>query len=165
MKTHDGLEYFEVLQGPKEIIFVPSGWYHQVTNVTDTLSINHNWFNGTNIDYIWIKLERELKRVQAEMADCFEQNNHEWKDMCQNLLLASHGMNYSTFVDLLGVVSANRIEVSAASFDHWTYGPRHVQYDLEKVGSVLKSILKSGQEDLLDKDVVKINEILGRMYS
>jgi hypothetical protein len=30
-------------QGPREIVFVPSSWWHQVLNKTDALSINHNW--------------------------------------------------------------------------------------------------------------------------
>ncbi len=32
-------------QGPGEIVFVPSGWWHQVENVSDCLSVNHNWIN------------------------------------------------------------------------------------------------------------------------
>lgn len=36
-------------QGPGETVFVPSGWYHQVTNLEETLSINANWINSCNI--------------------------------------------------------------------------------------------------------------------
>lgn len=36
------LRVIEVEQQAGEILFVPSGWYHQVENVTDTISINHN---------------------------------------------------------------------------------------------------------------------------
>ena len=35
-----GLQLIEVLQQPGEILFVPSGWYHQVENATDAISIN-----------------------------------------------------------------------------------------------------------------------------
>ena len=38
----------EVLQPPRSAIFVPSGWYHDVENVTDALSVNCNWVNGAN---------------------------------------------------------------------------------------------------------------------
>ena len=44
-------------QGPGEIVFVPSGWWHQVENVTDALSINHNWVNAANIHYSWRLLQ------------------------------------------------------------------------------------------------------------
>lgn len=40
-------------QEPHEALFVPSGWYHQVENLDlATVSINHNWFNGTNLSRI-----------------------------------------------------------------------------------------------------------------
>lgn len=37
------IPFFELLQGPNEAVFVPSGWFHQVWNLEDTISINHNW--------------------------------------------------------------------------------------------------------------------------
>ena len=30
-------------------MFVPSGWYHEVYNMQDTISINHNWLNCCNL--------------------------------------------------------------------------------------------------------------------
>lgn len=36
-----------VVQGSGEAIFVPSGWHHQVHNLSPlVLSINHNWFGA-----------------------------------------------------------------------------------------------------------------------
>lgn len=46
------IPYYELIQGPNEAVFVPSGWFHQVWNLEDTISINHNLFNGTQIDKI-----------------------------------------------------------------------------------------------------------------
>ena len=109
LKRHENLEYFVIMQGPKEVIFVPSGWYHQVFNITDTLSINHNWFNATNSKYILSNLIQELSKVQDEIKDCFEENNEEeWKELCQKLLLANHGMNFTTFIDLLACIYKRR---------------------------------------------------------
>ena len=51
----------EVTQEVGEIIFVPSGWFHQVRNVEDTISINHNWFNGSNIMFVARALTTELR--------------------------------------------------------------------------------------------------------
>lgn len=42
LKTRN-IPYYELLQGPNEAVFVPSGWFHQVWNLEDTISINHNW--------------------------------------------------------------------------------------------------------------------------
>jgi len=55
------LHAMEIIQYPGETIFVPSGWYHTVENLEDTLSINHNWINGTNIHWSWYKVKHEMQ--------------------------------------------------------------------------------------------------------
>ena len=42
-----------VVQNSGETIFVPSGWFHQVRNLEDTISINHNWINEASIQNTW----------------------------------------------------------------------------------------------------------------
>ena len=157
LKSHGDLEYFEVVQGPGEVIFVPSGWYHQVLNMTDTLSINHNWFNATNIQYIWNQLRCELQNVKKEISDCFEVNDEEWKTTCQKVLLASHGMNYSTFIDLLQVILTNRVKSQT------NLGPNHLKYDLSKVINVLEN-LANVTDDLLHSDMEKIKVLLNKTW-
>ncbi len=154
-KTHDDLQYFEIQQGPGEVIFVPSGWYHQVTNLTDTLSINHNWFNGTNIGFVLEQLKAELVKVQAEISDCYEENNEEWRELCQKLLLASHGMNYSSFIQLLQLVSQARLAKSSDD--------KYIEYDLKQVQSVLLEMQKSCSQDLLECDTVIIEQELEKI--
>ena len=51
---------YEVIQEPGDVIFVPSGWHHQVHNLEDTISINHNWFNGANIGNIFGDLKKGI---------------------------------------------------------------------------------------------------------
>ena len=51
---------YEVIQETGDVIFVPSGWHHQVHNLEDTISINHNWFNGANIGSIFSELKRGI---------------------------------------------------------------------------------------------------------
>lgn len=36
-------------QGPGDVFVVPSNWYHQVHNLTDCVSVNHNWFNAAAV--------------------------------------------------------------------------------------------------------------------
>ena len=57
-------------QGVDEAIFVPSGWIHQVTNLKDTLSINHNWFNAYNLKDVHSFIITELDSVIAEIDHC-----------------------------------------------------------------------------------------------
>ena len=58
MENHNAIE---IIQESGEIVFVPSGWFHQVHNLEDTISINHNWFNGANVKKIAISLMTELR--------------------------------------------------------------------------------------------------------
>ena len=158
-KIHGKIRYFEIIQGPGEVIFVPSGWYHQVLNLTDTLSINHNWFNGTNIKYVWFQLEHELIKVKKEMSDIYEQNDEEWKEMCQKLLLASHGMSYSTFIDLLNLISESRMKGDQVE----NFGPKHIEFDLNQIHSVLQIILKSSVNDLIHSDQIRADGLCNKI--
>ena len=56
----------EIIQQAGETIFVPSGWHHSVENLAPTLSINHNWLNGTNVHWSWAKLKTELESLLLE---------------------------------------------------------------------------------------------------
>lgn len=54
-----------VLQ-PGELIFVPSGWLHQVTSLDPTLSVSGNYVNGSNIGVF-------VKDACADLLDNFKQ--------------------------------------------------------------------------------------------
>lgn len=41
------------LQMPGDALYVPAGWSHQVCNISDAISINHNWVNGDNTAEFW----------------------------------------------------------------------------------------------------------------
>ena len=164
--SYDGHEilYYKVRQKTNEIIFVPSGWYHQVKNIVNTISINHNWFNASNIQKIWNILKDELKKVEAEIKDCKNTCEHkkEWNDMCQNLLRANHGMNMEEFLDLCIYIARKRISsidnaAAFVSYDGYKHGQTHLVYDIK----VLKDILsRINRENTISRDVTKlINEI------
>uniref|UniRef100_A0A8D2P5X1 Jumonji domain-containing protein 4 n=1 Tax=Zosterops lateralis melanops TaxID=1220523 RepID=A0A8D2P5X1_ZOSLA len=72
----------EILQGPGEIVFVPSGWHHQVHNLEDTISINHNWVNGCNVSVVWSFLQEELAAVQRELRQ-WSRPGEDWPLQCQ----------------------------------------------------------------------------------
>ncbi|KAG0318973.1 JmjC domain-containing protein 4 [Dissophora globulifera] len=88
---------FTVLQQPGQTLFVPSGWWHQVQNVGDTISINHNWCNGSNLDLLLDSICADLKDVEREidhLKDMMEES--EWIETCQKLLLLNSGWDWST---------------------------------------------------------------------
>ncbi|KAH3750977.1 hypothetical protein DPMN_185517 [Dreissena polymorpha] len=72
----------EVIQTQGQVMFVPSGWHHQVINLEDTISINHNWLNASNIDLCWKHLQSSLTAVQLEIADCRDMEG--WAQQCQH---------------------------------------------------------------------------------
>ena len=55
---------FTQLEG--EAVFVPSGWQHNVRNIEETLSVNHNWFTAASIDKVWECILIEAKSVEDE---------------------------------------------------------------------------------------------------
>ncbi len=59
-----------VLQQPGDVVFVPSGWHHQVENEEDAVSVNHNWLNGANVAHVWRQLDRAREDVKRELQDC-----------------------------------------------------------------------------------------------
>lgn len=59
-----------VHQEAGECIFVPSGWKHEVINVVETLSINHNWVTSANADRL---VESLITDAQAVEQEC-----HKW---------------------------------------------------------------------------------------
>uniref|UniRef100_T1J5J7 Jumonji domain-containing protein 4 n=1 Tax=Strigamia maritima TaxID=126957 RepID=T1J5J7_STRMM len=102
----------DVLQGPGEIIFVPSNWHHQVYNlarIEDTISINRNWFNGSNIDEVYNFLIKSLDEVRCEINDCKDMDG--WDKQCQVILKVSQGMDFYDFYDLLKFVAHSRLTV------------------------------------------------------
>ena len=57
----------ELIQEPGEIIFVPSGWWHTVLNVTDTIAVTQNWVDRHNFSVAWT----DIQRGDPEMKDEF----------------------------------------------------------------------------------------------
>lgn len=92
-----------VIQETGEAIFVPSGWYHQVQNLQDTISINHNWFNGYSLRSVWEFFQKEYAAVEKELEDLKEIGlvSLEFKQQCQLVMKANTGTNFIEFLDLL----------------------------------------------------------------
>ncbi|KAL3933115.1 MAG: hypothetical protein SGPRY_000429 [Prymnesium sp.] len=58
----------EIVQRAGEVVFVPSGWHHQVHNLTHTISINHNWLTGACLPSLTNFLLGELEGVRRTIA-------------------------------------------------------------------------------------------------
>ncbi|XP_055589384.1 2-oxoglutarate and iron-dependent oxygenase JMJD4 homolog isoform X2 [Uranotaenia lowii] len=147
--------YHIITQTPGEAIFIPSGWYHQVQNVEDAISVNHNWFNGCNVLQIWTALDNTLDQVMAEIHDCRDMDDFE--QHCQVMLKAAHGMSLENFLNLLTFICERRLATlqkiepkpSVVLFDKFHLGSNHVRFDLEAIRNTLSRML-SNRRDLLE---------------
>ncbi|XP_053692301.1 2-oxoglutarate and iron-dependent oxygenase JMJD4 homolog [Sabethes cyaneus] len=137
--------YYSVLQTAGEALFVPSGWYHQVHNVQNAISVNHNWFNGCNIDYIWSTLYDATEKVQNEIDDCKDMEGFD--EHCQIMLNASYGMNFEMFLKILAHICKKRVKAYHSSeeervhFENYRLGVNHIRFDLNAILSVLKRMI------------------------
>ncbi|VDP87194.1 unnamed protein product [Echinostoma caproni] len=101
-----GIRYAMFDQFPGQVVFVPSGWYHEVLNLTDCVSINHNWFNATNVARIWEHLQDQLEMVEKSTEDV--RDTPGWHEQCQICLRALTGINFHEFLVLLKYILISR---------------------------------------------------------
>ena len=47
----------------------------------DTISVNHNWLNGCNLDICWLFVQQSYGEVMREIADCRDMDG--WSQQCQ----------------------------------------------------------------------------------
>lgn len=152
----DGVQHFTIVQSPGETIFVPSGWYHQVHNEADTISVNHNWFNACNVAAIWRLLQEMCSKVRREIDDCRDMDDFEGH--CQLMLKAAHGIDYAGFFALLANVAKRRLEGLEADgggvvANGFRFGREHCVFDLRAVLGVVRSFLsenEGGSEEVVD---------------
>ncbi|XP_066266660.1 2-oxoglutarate and iron-dependent oxygenase JMJD4-like [Branchiostoma lanceolatum] len=149
----------EVIQGPGEVVFVPSGWHHQVHNLEDTISINHNWINCCNVHMMWSFLQSKLGRVQQAISDCTDMED--WHEHCQVMLKASSGINYEEFVDFLACIADRRLQDLATSEEGvevkhpWRH---HHRLDLRTLSSLLSVIMA-------DQDCQRLGSVQSKIDS
>lgn len=138
-----GARCIEIIQHAGETVFVPSGWHHQVWNLNDTISVNHNWFNACNVYSVWTALCRNLSDVRKEIDDCRDMIDFEGH--CQLMLRSLFGMNFESFFDILKCVTENRLRVIASGEDVEVNGIRlggnHAKYDLKAIENVLREMI------------------------
>ena len=59
-----GARALECLQHPGDIVFTPSGWWHQVMNESLCFSVTENFVNGSNIEQVRTYLENRTDQIQ-----------------------------------------------------------------------------------------------------
>ncbi|XP_059551801.1 2-oxoglutarate and iron-dependent oxygenase JMJD4 isoform X3 [Myotis daubentonii] len=121
----------EVTQEAGEMVFVPSGWHHQVHNLEDTISINHNWVNGCNLANMWHFLQQELCAVQQEV-----------------IMKSCSGINFEEFYQFLKVIAERRLLLVKKTgpgelqcSEDSGLGLQHTIFDISRIAEVLASVV------------------------
>ncbi|WVQ79765.1 hypothetical protein IAT38_001865 [Cryptococcus sp. DSM 104549] len=97
----------KVLQEEGEVMFVPSGWHHQVVNLDFCISINQNFFSSPSLPPIYSTLCTAQLRVEESIADVREMIidrlgkegawEEEWVREVQGLLEMDAGWGWGGF--------------------------------------------------------------------
>lgn len=137
----------EVIQEPGEMVFVPSGWHHQVYNLDDTISINHNWVNGCNLPNMWHFLQQELQAVQHEVEE-WKDSMPDWHHHCQVIMKSCTGINFEEFYHFLKVIAEKRLLVleqglkgDSGDSRSLGLGLQQAAFDIGRLADVLASVV------------------------
>lgn len=158
-KKHNvDVKHYEVIQEKGDALFVPSGWYHQVENQLDTISINHNWNNGCNIQFMWEVLNQSLNDVECEIAQ-FKDLPDYYSD-CQNLLKALCGANFESYINFISYIAEKRLTQLTGQLDEYPpcLGINHLKFDLTMIHNIMASIL-SHPKYCMKEEVSKNNKL------
>ncbi|KAK4700540.1 hypothetical protein P7C70_g5704, partial [Phenoliferia sp. Uapishka_3] len=143
-----GMEVVE--QGASETIFIPSGWYHQVTNHGLTFSLNHNWANSHNLPTLYSSMCLENLAVRESISDVKEllMKRHpdnwekEWEECVGDLLERSAGWNWTTFWSMIRLaLQSLDPQPSPAVTSGWPTTPPHAGPSIAFVVSQVSPLL------------------------
>lgn len=131
------IKYFEIIQETGDALFVPSGWHHQVINIVDTISINHNWVNGCNIEQVYASLKSNLASVENEIKEL--RDTEEFTDQCQLILKSVFGMDFNMFISFVTYIGKKRLShVKGENIDsNCELGMDHILFDLKMVLKIM----------------------------
>ncbi|KAL3120319.1 hypothetical protein niasHT_001132 [Heterodera trifolii] len=117
-------ELFQFVQEPGQIVFVPCGWWHQVHNLEESISINHNVINAFNLHHLVALMDHRLTEVRAEISDVRElMTENEFDKQCELLLLSDLKMNRTKLLRLMELIiesRGNQIEKEDEKHLTWT---------------------------------------------
>ncbi|XP_045706462.1 2-oxoglutarate and iron-dependent oxygenase JMJD4 isoform X2 [Phyllostomus hastatus] len=126
-RPHPGLNHcsppLEVMQEAGEMVFVPSGWHHQVHNM------------------------QELRAVQREVGE-WRDTMPDWHHHCQVIMRSCSGINFKEFYHFLKVIAERRLllakEIGPGEVEYGEgsgLGPQQTIFDISRIAEVLASVV------------------------
>ncbi|KAL3910355.1 MAG: hypothetical protein SGILL_007723 [Bacillariaceae sp.] len=144
---------FQVIQRTGQAMFVPATWQHQVVNLEETISINHNWITTANLDLTWECLRTEMAAIRDELSkwqgNGSNSNMEQDLEACENMLRGCVGLDVSSFFFMTLVrlleVTKNLMDLHGRG-DIGTTHERTAQFDTFRLVEVLKRVMGSDQD-------------------
>ncbi|KAE9549984.1 hypothetical protein FO519_006804 [Halicephalobus sp. NKZ332] len=99
----------EHIQSPGEIVIVPPGWYHQVLNMTECLSVNHNTINVFNVIGVCLELQERFLAVLKELEDQKElRDPSDFADVVEMVLNSDYRITKKRMLKLAQMIETDR---------------------------------------------------------
>lgn len=152
----------DFVQEAGQTVFVPAGWYHQVENIVETLSVNCNWINSCNIGDMFEVLCQDLALAKDATADCKEMNDYE--NHCQILLKANNGFDFWELFQLLKVIASARIAKLSGKGLEETAEPAEKVAVEKAAGETAKSKTTAFEEHLWKYELKQIAITLAKLH-
>ncbi|KAL6299466.1 Clavaminate synthase-like protein [Sparassis latifolia] len=169
-------------QNGGETIFVPSGWYHQVENLTDCISINHNWCNSVNLPSLYTSMCAKVTEVEHALEDVRELLEHnavrdeeddaperEWIRIVQDVVEKDAGWNWMTFWRMvLHALRASTGHPSPETSSMWKIASADLTPPLEFVKQRIKHcyddfLLRDRRESVLMQGLDEVVRAVGEL--
>ncbi|XP_032951685.1 2-oxoglutarate and iron-dependent oxygenase JMJD4 isoform X2 [Rhinolophus ferrumequinum] len=159
----------EVTQEAGEMVFVPSGWHHQVHNLSGVVLGPRGACSRLAVDIgsqPWLPLaaviqgEQELRAVQREVSE-WKDTMPDWHHHCQVIMKSCSGINFEEFYHFLKVIAERRLLLLATETgpgegegnEGTGLGPQQAAFDISRIAEVLASVVAHPDFEKLDTSV------------
>lgn len=106
-----------IVQYPGQIFYVPANWHHQVLNLDNSLSINHNWVDSSGLNISWQYLTQEhmiAERMIEDIRDLV--SDDEFAALVNRNVLLNCGMNKQIFLTMVDFILQHMSSPRRATF-------------------------------------------------
>ncbi|CAO1625043.1 unnamed protein product [Parajaminaea phylloscopi] len=184
-----GRECATVEQEAGETIFVPSDCFHEVHNLTDAISLNHNWCNSVNLPRMYASMKQEMGEVKEALSDVEDMLRHggggggittseerggteevegrgpwqcEYWRLVQLVSRSDAGWDWRQFWDMVAVWLRQRRGhggVCASASTKERLHPDLAAFVVPRVGSLVRDFRRLEERQWLDKDTLAAHAV------